>query len=120
VAGQPWKVVRWPAHVDKAPPLFPKVVVVEVKERVVEEKREKEGGDGRLDTNFGRPAKLWPQFSSTIHHPPHLDPLMLKPLIKASKVRQIPFNFFQNSFYFLLNFLDFITCCGKGVNKNGG
>jgi hypothetical protein len=34
------------AHVAKAPPLFPKVVVAEVKERVVEEKREKEGGDG--------------------------------------------------------------------------
>jgi hypothetical protein len=32
--------------VAKAPPLFPKVVVVEVKERVVE-KREKEGCDDR-------------------------------------------------------------------------
>jgi hypothetical protein len=32
--------------VAKTPPLFPKVVVVEVKQIVVEEKREKEGGDG--------------------------------------------------------------------------
>jgi hypothetical protein len=60
VVGQRREVAGRPAHVAKAPPLFPKVVVVEVKERVVEEKREKEGGDDR-------PAKLWPQFSSTFH-----------------------------------------------------
>jgi hypothetical protein len=47
VAGWPREVAGWSAHVAKAPPLFPKVVVVEVKERVVEEKREKEGGNGR-------------------------------------------------------------------------
>jgi hypothetical protein len=46
VVGQRREVAGRPAHVAKAPPLFPKVVVVEVKERVVEEKREKEGGDG--------------------------------------------------------------------------
>jgi hypothetical protein len=39
--------------VAKASPLFPKVVVFEVKKRVVEEKREKEGGDGRPATHFG-------------------------------------------------------------------
>jgi hypothetical protein len=44
--------------VAEAPPLFPKVVVVEVKERVVEEKREKEGGDGRPTTHFAWLAKL--------------------------------------------------------------
>jgi hypothetical protein len=36
-------VAGWPAHVAIAPPLFPKVVVAEVKEIVVEEKEE---GDG--------------------------------------------------------------------------
>jgi hypothetical protein len=41
VAGWPREEARQPAHVAEAPPLFPKVVVVEVKERVVEEKREK-------------------------------------------------------------------------------
>jgi hypothetical protein len=46
VASRPREVARRLAHVAKAPPLLPKVVVVEVKERVVEEKREKEGGDG--------------------------------------------------------------------------
>jgi hypothetical protein len=68
---RPREVAGWPAHVAKAPPLFPNVVVVEVKDRVVEEKREKEGGDGRPATHFGRPTKLWPQFSPTFHHPPH-------------------------------------------------
>jgi hypothetical protein len=53
VAGRPREVARWLAHVAKAPPLFPKVVVVEVKERVVEEKMEKEGGDCRQTTHFG-------------------------------------------------------------------
>jgi hypothetical protein len=43
--------------VAKAPALFPKVVVVEVKERVFEEKREKEGGDGRAATHFGQPGQ---------------------------------------------------------------
>jgi hypothetical protein len=85
MAGRQREVAGRPAHVAKAPPLFPKVVVVEVKETVVEEKRENEGGDGRSATHFGRPAKLWPQFSSTFHHPPHLHPLMLKPLTKSIK-----------------------------------
>jgi hypothetical protein len=85
VASRPREVAGWPAHMAKAPLLFPKVVVVEVKERVVEEKREKEGGDGWL-------AKLWPQFSSTFHHPPHIDPLMLKPLTKSFKSKAISFH----------------------------
>jgi hypothetical protein len=69
VAGRPREVAGRPAHVAKAPPLFPKVVVVEVKERVVEEEREKEGGDGRPPISSG-----WPSFSVnfplpfTIHH----------------------------------------------------
>jgi hypothetical protein len=69
-----------PVDVAKAPPLFTKVVVVEVKEGVVQGKRDKEGGDGWPATRFGRLAKLWHQFSSTSHHPPHLDPLTLEPL----------------------------------------
>jgi hypothetical protein len=101
VAGWPRKVVRRPAHVAKTPPLFPKMVVVEVKERVVEEKREIEGGDGRPATHFGWLAKLWPQFSSTFHHSPHLDPLMLKPLTKSIKSKVNSFHLFQCSFYFL-------------------
>jgi hypothetical protein len=94
VGGRPREVAGRPAHVAKAHPLFPKVVVVKVKERVVEQKREKEGGDGRQATHFCRPAKLWPQFSSTFHHPPHLDPLMLKPLTKSIKIKANSFHVF--------------------------
>jgi hypothetical protein len=101
VAGRPREVAGWPVHVAKGPPLFPKVVVVEVKERVVEDKREKEGGDGQPATHFGRPAKLWPQFSSTFHHPPHLDPLMLKPLTKSIKSKANFFHLFSKFFLFL-------------------
>jgi hypothetical protein len=101
VADRPREVARRPAHVPKAPPLFPKLVMVEVTKRVVEEKREKEGGDGQPATHFGRLAKLWPQFSSTFHHPPHLDPLMLMPLTKNIKSKANSFIFFQKFFLFL-------------------
>jgi hypothetical protein len=107
VAGRPRVVAEWQAHVAKAPPLFPKVVVVEVKERVVEEKREKKGGDGRPTTHFGRPVKLWPQFSPTIHHPPHLDPLMLKPLTKSIKSNANYFHLFSKFFLFIFDFFRF-------------
>jgi hypothetical protein len=89
------------AHVAKAPPLFSKVVVVEVKERVVEEKREKEGGDGQPATHFGWPTKLRPQFSSTFHHPLDLDPLMLKPLTKSIKNKANSFHLFPKFFLFI-------------------
>jgi hypothetical protein len=76
------------------------VVVVEVKERVVEEKREKELVDGRPATHFRWPTKLWPQFSSTFHHPPDLDPLMLKPLTKSIKNKANSFHLFPKLFLF--------------------
>jgi hypothetical protein len=101
------EVVGRLAHVGKAPLLFPKVVVVEVNERVVEEKREKEGGDGRPATHFGRSAKLWPQFSSTLHHPAHLDPLMLKPLTKSIKSKANSFHLFPRFFLFLFEIFRF-------------
>jgi hypothetical protein len=100
VADRPREVIGRPAHVAKAPPLFLKVVVVEVKERVVEDKREKEGGDGRS-------AKLWPQFSSTFYHPPHLDPLMLKPLTKSIKSKANSFHLFPELFLFLFEIFRF-------------
>jgi hypothetical protein len=101
VADRPRKVAGRPAHVAKALPLFPKVVVVEVKERVVEEK---EGGDGCPATHFGRPAKLWPPFSSNFHHPPHLDPLTLKPLTKSFKSKANSFHLFPKFFLLFLFF----------------
>jgi hypothetical protein len=104
VAGRPREVVGRPAHLAKAPPLFPKVVVVEVKERVMEEKK---GGDGRSATHFGRSGKAWPQFSSTFHHPPHLDPLMLKPLTKSIKSKANSFHLFPKFFLFLFEIFRF-------------
>jgi hypothetical protein len=90
------------------------VVVVKVKERVVEEK---EGGDGWPATHISRLAKLWPQFSSTIHHPPHLDPLMLKPLTKSSKSKANSFHLFPKFILFLFEILYFITCNDE-INKH--
>jgi hypothetical protein len=107
VAGWPREVAGRPAHVAKTPPLFPKVVVVEAKERVVEDKREKGGGDGRLATHFGQPAKLWPQLSSTFHHPPRLDPLMLKPLTKSIKSKANSFHLFLKVFLFIFEIFRF-------------
>jgi hypothetical protein len=101
VAGRPREVAGRPAHGAKSPPLFPKVVVVQVEERVVEEK---EGGDVRSATHFSWPAKLWLQFSSTFHHPPHLDPLMLKPLTKSIKSKSNSFHLFPTFFLFLFEF----------------
>jgi hypothetical protein len=93
--------------VAKVPPLFPKEVVVEVKETVVEEKREKEGGDGRPATHSRQSAKLWPQFSSPFHHPPHLDPLMLKPLTKSIKSKANSFHLSPKFFLFLFEVFRF-------------
>jgi hypothetical protein len=117
VAARPREVAGRLGHVAIGSPLFPKVVAVEVKERVVEEKREKEGCDGWPATHFGRLAKLWPQFSSTFHHPPHLDPIVLKPLTKSIKSKVNFFHLFPKFFYFFLKFLDFITCKDE-INKH--
>jgi hypothetical protein len=111
VVDRPREVVGRLAHVAKAPPLFPKVVVVEVKEKVVEEKREKEGGDGRPATHFGWLAKLWLQFSSTFHHPPYLDPLMLKPLTKSTRSK-------ENSFHLFSKFFFYFMTCNDGKQKH--
>jgi hypothetical protein len=78
------------------------VVVVEVKEIVVEEKWEKAGADVRSVTHSGRSAKLWPQFSPTFHHPPHLDSLMINPLTKSIKSKAISLHSFPK---FLLRWM---------------
>jgi hypothetical protein len=92
---------------SQSPSIISQVVVVEVKERLVEEKKGKEGGDGYPATHFGRSAKLWPQFSSTFHHPPHLDPLMLKTLTKSIKSKANSFHLFLEFFSFLFEIFRF-------------
>jgi hypothetical protein len=54
VAGQPRMVSGQPAYVTKAPPFYPKGVVVELKREIVDGKGGKEGEGGRPATN------LWP------------------------------------------------------------
>jgi hypothetical protein len=49
----------------------------------------------------GQPTKLWPPLSPTFHHPPHLDPLMLKPLTESIKSKAISFQLFSKFFLFL-------------------
>jgi hypothetical protein len=94
VAGQP-------VHVAIAPPLCFKVVVVELKRMLVEKKVGKEGVVGRPATNFGRPAKPWPPVSANFLHPPHLVPLMLKPLTKSVKNKAISNHSFPKFLLFL-------------------
>jgi hypothetical protein len=57
-------------------------------------------------THFGRlakPTKIWPPLSPTFHHPPHLDPLMLKPLTKSIKSKPISFHLFPKFFLFIFD-----------------
>jgi hypothetical protein len=103
MARRPRMVVGRPAHVAIAPLLCPIVVVVELKREIVE-------GKGGMEGEGGRPAILGlhsiPIF--IIHFILLLSCLLHWP--KASKVKQIPFTLFQNSFYLFLKYLDFILC----------
>jgi hypothetical protein len=95
----------------KVPPLFTKVVVVELKRMLVEKKVGKEGVGGRPATHFGRLAKPWPPLSSNFLHPPHLVPFILKPLTKSIKSKTISIHSFPNFllFIFFLKFLIFFN-----------
>jgi hypothetical protein len=53
------------------------------------------------------PNKLWPPLSPTFHHPPHLDPLMLKPLTKSIKSKAISLHAFPKFFLFLFEIFGF-------------
>jgi hypothetical protein len=91
---------RMASPCGQSPSIISQIVVVEVKERVVEEKREKEGGDSRS-------AKLWSQFPPIFHRPPYLDPLMLKPLTKRVKSKANSFHLFSKFFLFLFEIFRF-------------
>jgi hypothetical protein len=81
-----------PAHVAIAPPLCSKVVVVELKRILVEKKvgKEKVGGPSAGQA----PA-------STLLHPPHLVPILLKPLTKSIKSKTISFHSFPKFLLFI-------------------
>jgi hypothetical protein len=60
--------------------------------------KEGEGGWSAIDNWLG--GHTWPPLNSHFHSSPHLAPLMLTPLTKTSKVKQIPFIFFHSFIYF--------------------
>jgi hypothetical protein len=111
VAGWPWMVAGRPAHVAKAPPFYPKGVVVELQREIVEGKGGKEGEGGRSATNLWPTGHAWPLLSRYFHPPLHLVPLMLTPLTKSIKSKANSFHLFSKLFLFIfLKFLDFILC----------
>jgi hypothetical protein len=98
--------------VAKVPPLCTKVVVVELKTMLGEKKVGKEGVGGRP---AGHPfwsadqalASTLPQ----LFHPPHLVPLVLKPLTKSIKSKAISLHSFPKFLLIIIiiNFSDFMT-----------
>jgi hypothetical protein len=102
VTGRPRMVASRLGHVAKAPPFYPKGVVVELKRELVEGKGVKEGEGGWPATN------LWPPLNPFIHPALHLVPLMLTPLTKSIKSKANSFHLFPKFFLVIfLKFLDF-------------
>jgi hypothetical protein len=102
--GWPRMVAGRPAHVDVAPPLCPKGVVVELKREIVEEKGGKEGEGGRPTTNLSLTNHAWPPLNPYFHPPLHLAPIMLTPLNKSIKSKANSFHPFLKFFLFIYLF----------------
>jgi hypothetical protein len=116
-------MVGRPAHVAKAPPFYPKGVVIELKREIVE----------------GRGGRRWPVGHQSLADRPclastqsllssstHLAPIMLTPLTKSIKSKANSFHPFPKLFLFIfLKFLGFIlhndeiNMLWKRKNKNG-
>jgi hypothetical protein len=110
-AGRPRIVVGRPAQVAKAPPFYPKGVVVELNREIMEGKGGKEGEGGWLATNLWPTGHAWPPLKPYFHPPLHLAPIMLIPLTKSIKSKANFFHLFLKFFLFIfLKFLDFILC----------
>jgi hypothetical protein len=102
MADRPRKVASPCGHCSS---IMHKVVVVELK-RIVEKKAGK-GVGGRLATHFGWQDKPWPLPSPNFLHPPHLVPLVFKPLTKSTKSKAISLHSFQKFLLFIF-FIFFI------------
>jgi hypothetical protein len=100
-------VAERPAHVASAPKLCSKCVVVELKREIVKGKGGKEGEGGRPATNLWPSSHAWPSLNPCFYPPLHLAPIMLTPLTKSIKVKQIPFILFQSSFYLFFEIFRF-------------
>jgi hypothetical protein len=85
--------------VASAPKHCPKVVVVELKREIVEGKGGKEGEGGPPATNLLPIGHAWPPLNPYFHPPLHLAPIMLTPLTKSIKVKQMSFILFKSSFF---------------------
>jgi hypothetical protein len=93
-------VVGRPTHVAKSSPICPLGAVVEIKRKIVEGKQEKRVGRWLADH---KSLAEQPHMASTqlpLGSSPYLVTLMLTPLTKSIKSKQIPFIFFQGSIYF--------------------
>jgi hypothetical protein len=93
-------VAGLPTHVAKSSPICSQGAVVEIKGKIVE------GKEGKRGERWPG-GHTWPPLYSHSHSSPHLAPLMLTPLTKIIKAKQIPFIFFQSPIYLFLKFLDF-------------
>jgi hypothetical protein len=95
------------AHVAKAPPFYPKGVVVELKREIVEGKGGKEGEGDWPATNLWLTRHAWPPLNPYFHPPLHLAPLMLTPLTKSIKSKANSFHLFPKFFLFIFYFFRF-------------
>jgi hypothetical protein len=96
-----------PAHVAKAPPFYPKGVVVELKSEIVEGKGGKEGEGGRPSTNLWLTGYAWPPLNPYFHHPLHIAPIMLTPMTKSIKSKANSFHPFPKFFLFIFKIFGF-------------
>jgi hypothetical protein len=107
VASRPRMVAGQPAYVAIVPLLCHKGMVVEITREIVEGKRGKEGEGGRSAMILWPTGHAWPPLNSYFHSPLHLAHIMLTPLTKSIKSKQIPFILFQSSFYLFFEIFRF-------------
>jgi hypothetical protein len=100
-------VIGRSAHVAKAPPFYPKGVVVEQMKEIVEGKGGKEGEGGRPATNLWSTDYAWPPLNPYFHPPLHLAPIMLTPLTKSIKSKANLFYAFPKFFLFIFEICRF-------------
>jgi hypothetical protein len=101
-----------PAYVTKAPPFYPKGVVVELKREIVDGKGGKEGEGGRPATNLWPTSHAWPPLNPYFH----LAPIMLTPLTKSIKSKANSFHLFPKFFLFIFEFFRFFILCNDEIN----
>jgi hypothetical protein len=87
--------------VAKAPPFYPKGVLVKLKREIVEGKGGKEGEGGQPAINLWPTDHAWTPLNPYFHPPLHLAPIILTPLTESIKRK-------ASSFHPILKFFLFI------------